>query len=413
MLRRRGAPSEREERVPIDSASPPATDSSCAPGSASPPTASSMRGEAGVDESMLTGEPAPVDVAPGTSVTAATIVHGGQPRRARPSASAPTRGSRRSPPRRGRPARQVACPAPRRPHLGGVRADRHRARRGDRDRLGRSRAAPSSRPSPRRSRCSSSPAPARSASPRRWRSSSARAGAPNAASSSPGPRRSTAPPASTRSCSTRPARSPRGRMRLTGVTPADGPSARCRPYPDAAAAAPPSSPSPPPSSAAPSTRSRAPSSTGRMPRAPRASTCRTSAARIGLGVSGVIAGDAAAAGRPAFLAGLGFAMPESLARRAAESDATLVAVALAGRGAGAPRGRRRGARRCGRGRGPPATTGPAPGDRVRRCERPAERVAARGRRRRGARGRRAPRTSSRSFGDSRPTGAGSRWSATA
>lgn len=35
-------------------------------------------GEASVDESMLTGEPAPVDVAPGSTVTAATIVHGGR-----------------------------------------------------------------------------------------------------------------------------------------------------------------------------------------------------------------------------------------------------------------------------------------------------------------------------------------------
>ncbi|MFF2496219.1 heavy metal translocating P-type ATPase [Agromyces sp. NPDC058064] len=34
-------------------------------------------GEASVDESMLTGEPAPVDVAAGAAVTAATIVHGG------------------------------------------------------------------------------------------------------------------------------------------------------------------------------------------------------------------------------------------------------------------------------------------------------------------------------------------------
>lgn len=34
-------------------------------------------GEASVDESMLTGEPAPVDAAPGSEVTAATIVHGG------------------------------------------------------------------------------------------------------------------------------------------------------------------------------------------------------------------------------------------------------------------------------------------------------------------------------------------------
>ncbi|AWB95134.1 heavy metal translocating P-type ATPase [Agromyces badenianii] len=36
-----------------------------------------VRGEAGVDESMLTGEPAPVDARPGSAVTAATIVHGG------------------------------------------------------------------------------------------------------------------------------------------------------------------------------------------------------------------------------------------------------------------------------------------------------------------------------------------------
>ncbi|RZS67719.1 Cu+-exporting ATPase [Agromyces ramosus] len=53
-------------------------------------------------------------------------------------------------------------------------------------------------------------------------------------------------------------------------------------------------------------------------------------ARTGLGVSGVIAGDAAAAGRPAFLAELGFPMPDSLARRAEDSDATLVAVAWRG-----------------------------------------------------------------------------------
>jgi Cu+-exporting ATPase len=53
-------------------------------------------------------------------------------------------------------------------------------------------------------------------------------------------------------------------------------------------------------------------------------------ARSGLGVSGIIAGDAAAAGRPAFLTGLGFAMPESLAQRAESSDATLVAVAWQG-----------------------------------------------------------------------------------
>ena len=37
-----------------------------------------VEGEAGVDQSMLTGEPAPVDVVPGSPVTAATIVHGGR-----------------------------------------------------------------------------------------------------------------------------------------------------------------------------------------------------------------------------------------------------------------------------------------------------------------------------------------------
>src|SRR6185503_7855118 len=37
-----------------------------------------VEGEAGVDQSMLTGEPAPVDAVPGSPVTAATIVHGGR-----------------------------------------------------------------------------------------------------------------------------------------------------------------------------------------------------------------------------------------------------------------------------------------------------------------------------------------------
>ncbi|SIO17406.1 Cu+-exporting ATPase [Agromyces cerinus subsp. cerinus] len=67
---------EREERVPI-AALRPGDRFVVRPGERIAADGIVVRGEAGVDESMLTGEPAPVDVAPGVSVTAATIVHGG------------------------------------------------------------------------------------------------------------------------------------------------------------------------------------------------------------------------------------------------------------------------------------------------------------------------------------------------
>ncbi|MBM7831061.1 Cu+-exporting ATPase [Agromyces cerinus] len=75
VLRGEGA-EEREERVPI-AALRPGDRFVVRPGERIAADGVVVRGEAGVDESMLTGEPAPVDVAPGTSVTAATIVHGG------------------------------------------------------------------------------------------------------------------------------------------------------------------------------------------------------------------------------------------------------------------------------------------------------------------------------------------------
>lgn len=72
----RGEADEREERVPI-SALRPGDRFVVRPGERVAADGIVVRGEAGVDESMLTGEPAPVDVAPGSAVTAATIVHGG------------------------------------------------------------------------------------------------------------------------------------------------------------------------------------------------------------------------------------------------------------------------------------------------------------------------------------------------
>ncbi|MGW9630854.1 heavy metal translocating P-type ATPase [Agromyces sp. NPDC055520] len=71
-----GAVGEREERVPI-AALRPGDLFVVRPGERVAADGVVVRGEAGVDESMLTGEPAPVDVAAGSTVTAATIVHGG------------------------------------------------------------------------------------------------------------------------------------------------------------------------------------------------------------------------------------------------------------------------------------------------------------------------------------------------
>ncbi|WP_332310126.1 heavy metal translocating P-type ATPase [Agromyces laixinhei] len=74
----RGEGSEpREERVPI-AALRPGDRFVVRPGERIAADGIVALGEAGVDESMLTGEPAPVDVQPGSTVTAATIVHGGR-----------------------------------------------------------------------------------------------------------------------------------------------------------------------------------------------------------------------------------------------------------------------------------------------------------------------------------------------
>ena len=67
---------EREERVPV-AALLPGDRFLVRPGERVAADGVVERGEASVDESMLTGEPAPVDVEAGSEVTAATIVHGG------------------------------------------------------------------------------------------------------------------------------------------------------------------------------------------------------------------------------------------------------------------------------------------------------------------------------------------------
>ena len=54
------------------------TASSSAPARRSPPTASSKRAASAIDASLLTGEPVPVEVAPGDAVTGATVNAGGR-----------------------------------------------------------------------------------------------------------------------------------------------------------------------------------------------------------------------------------------------------------------------------------------------------------------------------------------------
>ena len=85
-------------------------------------------GTSAIDASLLTGEPVPVEVGPGDAVTGATVNAGGRlvvraTRVGRRHQAGPDR-----PARRGRPDRQGARAAARRPHLGRLRADRHRAR---------------------------------------------------------------------------------------------------------------------------------------------------------------------------------------------------------------------------------------------------------------------------------------------
>ena len=107
-----------------------ATGSWCGPGRRSPPTASSLTGTSAIDASMLTGESVPVEVGPGDPVVGGDRQCRGpagrarDPRRLGHPTGADGQAGRRRPERKGRD------PTARRPDLGGVRADRHRARRG-------------------------------------------------------------------------------------------------------------------------------------------------------------------------------------------------------------------------------------------------------------------------------------------
>ena len=86
-------------------------------------------GTSAIDASLLTGEPVPVEVGPGDAVTGATVNAGGRLVVRATRVGADTAAGPDRPARRGRPDRQGAGAAARRPHLGGVRADRHRPRR--------------------------------------------------------------------------------------------------------------------------------------------------------------------------------------------------------------------------------------------------------------------------------------------
>ena len=86
-------------------------------------------GSSAVDQSLLTGESVPVEKHPGDDVAGATVNAGG---RLIVRATQDRRGDRARPDRPARdrgPDRQGARPAARRPHLGGVRADRDQPRR--------------------------------------------------------------------------------------------------------------------------------------------------------------------------------------------------------------------------------------------------------------------------------------------
>ena len=63
----------REEDVPLDARAAPAIGCGCGPARRCPSTASSSRGRSAVDESMITGEPIPVEKGPGDEVIGGTV----------------------------------------------------------------------------------------------------------------------------------------------------------------------------------------------------------------------------------------------------------------------------------------------------------------------------------------------------
>ena len=111
------------------------------------------QGTSAVDMSMLTGESVPVEVAAGSGDRRRHRQRRRTPDRARHEGRRRHRAGPDRAARRGRPDRQGAGPAPRRPHLRHLRADRDRACRSPRSASGWA---------PARARASRSPPPSRS-----------------------------------------------------------------------------------------------------------------------------------------------------------------------------------------------------------------------------------------------------------
>ena len=149
--RRRSATAARSASRSTSSSS--ATGSWCGPARRSPPTASSSRARRPSTPSLLTGEPVPVEVGPGDAVTGATVNAGGRLVVRATRVGADTQLAQIARLVEDGPDRQGAGAAPRRPHLGRVRADRHRRRRRHPRLLARRRRVGGARRSPRRSPC--------------------------------------------------------------------------------------------------------------------------------------------------------------------------------------------------------------------------------------------------------------------
>ena len=142
-----------EVLVPIERARGRRPASSCGPGEKIATDGVVVEGASAVDQSMLTGEPVPVEVGPGDEVAGATInAYGRLVVRA-------TQGRRRHGARADRAARrrgaggEGADPAARRPRLGGLRPGRDRDRARDARRLAAAHAATPRPRSPRPSPC--------------------------------------------------------------------------------------------------------------------------------------------------------------------------------------------------------------------------------------------------------------------